>query len=628
MITELVLDDNLQQAYEFLDNGVLIVGGDFSVIWMNKWLRSRLTEAQSKAESFSDLFLEYNFTFLIKKIRDVFRYKNAQFVSPIFHSWVIPLADHKFDDGLMRQHGLITPGKIKLPHEPEAKECVFLQIKNVSNIVLQIEELEKVIGTLKETEQQLKRAREEAEKANLAKTHFLANMSHEIRTPLNAILGFSQILLNRLKDVDLPGDSKRDLENIRLSGQNLTELIQNILDLSKIEAGKQSFHFENLNLKQLFQGIYYINSSTAEEKGIQLSYDFDPELPRWISSDRSKLNQILMNLTTNALKFTPENKSVTLKAFHESGNLKFQVIDEGIGISIEKQANIFNAFEQGDESHIKQKIGSGLGLAITHSMVKALNGDIEVISETGKGSTFSVTLPLIEVQGEVNRGSMPDFNDFQFEENTTILMAEDNLMNQEMIKELFKDLKINLEIVNNGQEALDQLPSVKPDLLFLDMQMPVKDGIETVKEIRDNPAYNDLPVIAMSANAFSDQQNKAISYGFNEYVTKPVDFCNLLPMLAKYLIKSDDSPVNKKVMLDIPKHVVSEVNDSLQQILHTPIIYTDKIIQLLENLKTICRENCAGQYPEFMDHLEESVLACDEKLTRKVITEQLSKLKH
>ncbi len=251
----------------------------------------------------------------------------------------------------------------KLRGIPVILSCSVMQNSqgNIQGIVFIAQD----ISELKRTEKTLKVAKKEAGSVSRTKTQFLANMSHEIRTPLNSIVGFSQILLKHLEAYGLPRKFTQYLETIKMVGNNLSELINNILDLSKIEAGKTSISFEPINLRLMVQGIYFINKTSALEKGVHFNYNFDQHVPGIIDSDRTKLNQILMNLVTNAIKFTPKDKEVRLMTSRDNNMIKFEVIDNGIGIPEERLSMIFDQFEQADGSITRDFAGTGLGLAIT-----------------------------------------------------------------------------------------------------------------------------------------------------------------------------------------------------------------------------------------------------------------------
>ncbi|MCD4794319.1 MAG: response regulator [Bacteroidales bacterium] len=503
--------------------------------------------------------------------------------------------------------------------EQKNKELTALETELVQNrdellalnefTKLQKNEVEQKNKELAEVQENLKDAKKIAEDANKAKSEFLANMSHEIRTPLNAIVGFGQILRKRAERHELSHSFKQQIENITLAGRNLSELINNILDLSKIEAGKMSVFTEPINIKQLFQGIFHINKGKAAEREINFSYNFDAHIPQTIESDRTKLNQILMNLVANAIKFTNEGKAVRMTAKKQNDFLLFKIIDEGIGIRKDKHANIFEAFEQADTSITRSFGGTGLGLAITKKMTDIMGGEISFESETGKGTTFFVKVPLVKSELIMEESSI-DFSDVKFSKDNVVVVAEDNKMNQDLITDLFKEIDLTANFAENGSDAIEKIKELKPDIILMDVHMPIMDGKEATKLIRKIPEFDKVPIIALSADAFTEQKKEALSQGFNYYLTKPIDFRELIPILEKHLktekkLKTDDSEIKKQ---EITNEVKEKIINELNKILEIPSYNYEEFDDQFEKITSICKAYNT-QIPDFIRRMEDAVFS-------------------
>ncbi len=420
-------------------------------------------------------------------------------------------------------------------HQKVLEEKVRERTHEIEEKMKEMREMNLELASSKE---KLHFAMQAAENASEAKTRFLANMSHEIRTPLNSILGFTQMLLKECKEQGISEKFTQSLKTIKTSGEILSELINNILDLSKIEAGKATVTMDDVNLEHLIEEVFQLNRAKATQDGILFDYDFDPELPKIVCSDRSKLNQILINLVNNAMKFTPKGRGVHMSALREGDSILLQVRDEGIGVPKKYQSVIFDSFEQVDPSTTRSFGGTGLGLNIVKKITKLLGGELKLESEEGKGSVFSAKIPLIESTVEVEDKEEIDWANLCFSRDNQVLLVEDNAQNMEMVRSVFQELGMEIQTACNGKQGIEKALELKPDLILMDMHMPEMDGLEASRQIRLHPDGKEIPIVALSADAFFDQQNDAFQAGASDYLTKPLDFDELIPILEKYLRKT------------------------------------------------------------------------------------------
>ncbi len=386
---------------------------------------------------------------------------------------------------------------------------------------------------LVETNYELAEAKSVSEKANKAKTLFLANMSHDIRTPLNSIIGYTQMIKGSEISHEFSEDINNSLNNIEVSGKNLAELINNILDLSKIESGKMEIFEEVVNLKILVQSIYSINKSQVDKKNLNFVYSVENSLPEFINIDRTKLNQILMNLCSNAIKFSPDSKSIYLNVTKRNNNIIFEVIDEGVGIPESKQKKVFEAFEQTDSSVMSKFGGTGLGLNIVKMIVELMKGKIELESIETKGSTFRVILPL-SIANDVSVQEK-EKKKIHFQNKYTVLIIDDNIMNYDILKFHLKKLGLKTLYADDGEAGLEMAIKEMPDLILLDIHMPKMNGIMVRKELIARKDTAQIPTIVMSADVFSESKQEAIEVSFTDFVSKPIDFKQLETVLLKYL---------------------------------------------------------------------------------------------
>lgn len=387
----------------------------------------------------------------------------------------------------------------------------------------------------KEYEQELVKSKTEAERANRVKSEFIANMSHEIRTPMNAIIGFSDILIQHIDNEEYVSF----IQGIRSSGQALLSLINDILDLSKIEAGKMEIRFETVSIHTVCSEIYNIFSLKIKEKDVNFRIEIEKSIPAFVLLDEVRLRQILFNLVGNAVKFT-SGGFISLRVYSkpsiDSIDLFFEIQDTGIGIPIEEQDGIFDAFKQTSDLNTKKYGGTGLGLAITKRLVEMMDGSITVQSEAGNGSVFKVIFRNVKITEEaiLKENYSASEYDFSFEP-ALILIVDDVYLNRLLIKKFISKTPVKTMEAENGLEALSLL-KYKPDLILMDIQMPVMSGYEAVKQIRNSDSDSkNVPIIAVTAFAMKSEQEKIAANGFNGYLVKPIQQNLLLEELIKFL---------------------------------------------------------------------------------------------
>ncbi len=387
---------------------------------------------------------------------------------------------------------------------------------------------------------ELIKAKEKAESASYAKQNFLSNMSHEIRTPLNAIIGFSEILLQE----NPRKDQMEYLKAIKFSGENLLVLVNDILDITKIEEGKIVIEKIDFDLKELLLRISQLHKNMAREKGLEFKLDLDPGMEPLVNGDPVRLTQILNNLINNAIKFT-EKGSVSLIVKQTGRNdtsqqLAFLVKDTGIGISEVQAARIFERFEQGNSDTTRKFGGSGLGLTITKHLLKLQGSEITLNSVPGKGTEFSFEITYQSGKNPVLSQNLliHEYAGDDLLKNKEILIAEDNELNLKMAQRFLLKWNILVDTAENGEVAVNLSLKKKYDLILMDLQMPVMDGYQAAKLIRENPQNASLstPIIALTADVMNTDVNSSImQYGFNDLITKPFNPSDLKRKIIRTL---------------------------------------------------------------------------------------------
>jgi signal transduction histidine kinase/FixJ family two-component response regulator len=429
--------------------------------------------------------------------------------------------------------------------------------------------------------QELDTAEKKASVAAQTKENFLANMSHEIRTPLSGILGFTNLLQKR----PLDATSSEFVSSIQQSGENLMAIINDILDLSKIEAGMMRITPGTFSINGLMDSIETLFLERAKEKGLAISSKVDPTIPDTLTGDATRLTQILVNLIGNAIKFTHQgNVSIEVYNKQQKGDdvvLGFKITDTGIGIDKEKLNEVFERFNQGEDSITRNYGGTGLGLSIVKKLILLQYGNIEVTSEQGKGTSFIFHIPYGISKEQLTVKKAADTHYFKDRSNSPlrVLVVDDNAINQSLMKHLLSQWNIDFDVASNGLEAVDYLKENICDLILMDIQMPHMDGYAATRQIREVLKLN-VPIIAMTAHAMAGEREKCLSRGMNEYISKPVNEEELFTLISNFGLREaketttvPQEPVAAFQYIDLTYlHIISGGDTSFEKIISQQFI--------------------------------------------------------
>jgi PAS domain S-box-containing protein len=409
------------------------------------------------------------------------------------------------------------------------KLAIELQVKEKKSLEKQLEVEKKALKKIEESNNELIEAksiaeqkRHIAEDAVKAKQRFLSNMSHEIRTPMNAIIGFTNIILKSKLDET----QKNYINAIKVSGDALVVLINDILDLAKVDAGKMTFEQTPFNLSVSISVMLHLFEIKIKEKNLELVEEYDKAIPQILVGDPMRLRQIILNLLSNAIKFTLEGKITIsvrmIKEDAEKATIEFSLTDTGIGIPKDKLEHVFNAFEQAYLDTTSSYGGTGLGLAIVKQMVELQGGSMIVKSKVGKGSTFGFVLSFNKIQTQTQKHTEIEIETQTVLKNVNVLIAEDITLNQVLIKLILEDFGCITDVAGNGKIAIEYMQKNKYDIILMDLQMPVMNGFEATAYIR-KLMNSKIPIIALTADVTSVDVEKSKAVGFNDYISKPID---------------------------------------------------------------------------------------------------------
>ena len=554
-----IVDATTVDPYDPMPFGVCIVDRDLNVHAWNTTLSAWTGVARSTAldMNLGAAYPELLTPHIQGRLNDVFAHGHSVVLSPALHRKFISLElRESTSSSKMVQKTQIRPVVGDDDYAMVIIEDVTAQFQQTENLRLERRNLLESEARLRKNRDALRVVTRDAEAVNVAKSEFLANMSHEIRTPMTAILGYVDMLLHEEDIGNAPGHRVEAFRTIHRNGEHLLEIINDILDLSKVEAGKMTLEKVPCSPSDVVQDVISLMQVRADAKGLPLIAEYTGRVPESIQSDPNRLRQILINVVGNAIKFT-ETGSIRLKVqlidrSSEEPRMQFDVIDTGIGMNEQQTSRLFQPFMQADTSTTRQFGGTGLGLTISKRMAELLGGDVTFTSTPGTGSTFTVTVgtgpletvrmirPANDVKTTGKSKSQPARSEIT-NLDCRILLAEDGPDNQRLISFILKKSGADVTVAENGQIAFDEALAAQSagrpfDVILMDMQMPVLDGYAATRKLREHNYTG--PIIALTAHAMAEDRRKCLDAGCDEYDTKPIDRGRLIAMVERHTRKS------------------------------------------------------------------------------------------